>query len=89
MNRDFTAQGFTSFPPFEVATHILVAVGCGLLVGLEREWSHKELGSRTFSIVSLLGALSALVSPSFELVSFLGVVVLIIIALCRESATSG
>jgi len=49
-------QNFTAFPPFEVAAHILVAVGCGLLVGLEREWSHKELGSRTFSIVSLLGA---------------------------------
>lgn len=85
MNRDFTAQGFTSFPPFEVATHILVAVGCDLLLGLEREWSHKELGSRTFSIVSLLGALSALVSPSFELVSFLGVVILIAIAAFRNS----
>jgi hypothetical protein len=37
MNQDFTAQGFTAFAPFEVARHILVAVGCGLLVGLERE----------------------------------------------------
>ncbi len=34
--------------------------------------------------MSLLGALSALVSPSFELVSFLGVVVLIIIAAFRN-----
>ena len=45
-----------SFPYTEVATKIAVALGVGLLVGLEREWAHKEVGARTFAITALLGA---------------------------------
>ncbi len=71
---------FAPFPPFDVTIRILVAVGCGLLVGLEREWSHKEVGGRTFTIVSLLGALVALVSQSFIVAGLIGVVVLIAIS---------
>jgi uncharacterized membrane protein (DUF4010 family) len=67
----------TAFPPLDVAVRILVAVGCGLLVGLERQWAHKELGGRTFTIVSLLGALIALVSQSFMVAGLVGVIVLI------------
>jgi uncharacterized membrane protein (DUF4010 family) len=67
----------TPFPPFGIAVHIAVAVGCGLLVGLEREWAHKELGSRTFTIVSLLGVLSALISEGFVVAGFAGVIALI------------
>jgi uncharacterized membrane protein YhiD involved in acid resistance len=68
---------FISFPPFDVGIRVLAAVGCGMLVGMEREWAHKELGSRIFPIVSLLGALAALISPSFEIAGFAGVVALI------------
>jgi hypothetical protein len=34
------AETFTPFPAFDVATRILVAVACGLLVGLERQWAN-------------------------------------------------
>ncbi len=79
MGSDIFPQTFTGFPPFDVATRILVAVGCGLLVGLERQWSHKELGSRTFPMVSLLGALAALISPTFVVAGFAGIVALIVV----------
>lgn len=78
----------TSFPPFDVAVRVLVAVGCGLLVGMEREWAHKELGSRTFPIVSLLGALAALISPQFEIAGFAGVVALIAVVTIRNLLAS-
>lgn len=68
-----------AFPPVEVATKLLVAIGIGLLVGLEREWAHKDLGVRSFTIVTLLGMLAALLSPNFVLTGLAGVIVLIII----------
>jgi uncharacterized membrane protein YhiD involved in acid resistance len=34
------------FPPAEVAARIAVSLGIGLLVGIEREWSNKDLGAR-------------------------------------------
>ncbi|HEY3935828.1 MAG TPA: DUF4010 domain-containing protein [Bryobacteraceae bacterium] len=71
-----------------MAVRVLVAVGCGLLVGMEREWAHKELGSRTFPIVSLLGALAALISPQFEIAGFAGVVALIAVVTIRNLLAS-
>ena len=35
---------------------ILLAAALGLFLGLEREWSHKSAGIRTFSLISLLAA---------------------------------
>ena len=43
--------------PLDTAlTRILLAGALGLFLGLEREWSHKSAGIRTFSLVSLLAA---------------------------------
>lgn len=89
MGPDSFPQPFATFPPFDIATRILVAVGCGLLVGLEREWSHKELGSRTFPIVSLLGALAALISSGFVVAGFAGIVALIVVLGVRNMALQG
>ena len=89
MGPDSFPQPFATFPPFDIATRILVAVGCGLLVGLEREWSHKELGSRTFPIVSLLGALAALISTGFVVAGFAGIVALIVVLGVRNMALQG
>jgi hypothetical protein len=50
-------QTALTFPPVEIATKLLLSLGIGLLVGFEREWSHKDLGVRTFTIVSLFGML--------------------------------
>jgi uncharacterized membrane protein (DUF4010 family) len=35
---------------------LALAAGLGLFLGLEREWSHRSAGVRTFALVSLLGA---------------------------------
>jgi uncharacterized membrane protein (DUF4010 family) len=67
----------TSFPLVQVATKIVVSLAVGLLVGLEREWAHKELGVRTFALASLLGMLAWLISPATALVALVGAVVLV------------
>lgn len=53
------------FVPTEIATKLALALGIGLLVGFEREWSHKDVGVRTFAIVSLFGMLCTLESQTF------------------------
>jgi hypothetical protein len=42
------------FPPSEVAAKIAVSLGIGLLVGIEREWSNKDLGARTLALTAVL-----------------------------------
>lgn len=37
-------------------TKIVIAAALGLLMGIEREWSHKPAGLRTFTLISTLGA---------------------------------
>ena len=64
-------------PPLDVATKLAIAIGIGLLVGLEREWSHKDVGVRTFAITALFGTLSALVSVQLALLSSVGIFILL------------
>lgn len=64
-------------PPIDVAIKLAIAIGIGLLVGLEREWSHKDVGVRTFAITALFGTLSALVSLQLALLSSVGVFLLL------------
>jgi uncharacterized membrane protein (DUF4010 family) len=59
-----------------LALKIAASTGIGLLLGLEREWAHKEAGVRSFAITALLGTFSWLLSPTLALVQF-GMVVLV------------
>ncbi len=61
-----------------LAAKIAASAGVGLLIGLEREWSHKEAGVRSFAIAALLGTLAWLVSPLLAYVQ-VGVIVVVII----------
>ncbi len=63
--------------PVTTAVRLAVALGVGLLVGLEREWAHKEVGVRTFALTAMLGALCWLLSPGFALAGWIGVFLLI------------
>ena len=72
------------FPPSEVAAKIAVSLGIGLLVGIEREWSNKDLGARTFALTSLLGAMAVLFAPSMAIVSIVGVFLIVIFANTRS-----
>ncbi|WP_447640247.1 MULTISPECIES: MgtC/SapB family protein [Chitinophagaceae] len=74
--------------PFaEIAIKMLISVGIGMLLGMERKWSHKDFGVRTFTIVSLLGVLSIQVNVSFAIVAFIAVFLLITIAAVRALMT--
>jgi len=73
-----------SFPPAEVAAKAAIALGIGLLVGLEREWSQKDLGVRTFSITALLGCLSVLVSIQVASTCLIGVLILAVFVNARS-----
>ena len=72
MNNDFL-----HYPVGPVAMKMAVTVGIGMLIGMERKWSHKEAGIRTFSIVALLGTLSAVIGSEMVIVSMVGVFLLI------------
>jgi uncharacterized membrane protein (DUF4010 family) len=43
-----------------------------LVVGLEREWAHKEVGARTFAITTLLGVLASLLAREFVIAALIG-----------------
>ena len=70
-----------------IALKIAVAVGIGMLIGLERNWSHKEVGIRTFSIVSLTGMLAVQVSNSLVAGGLAAVCLLVLIFNVRSFLT--
>jgi uncharacterized membrane protein (DUF4010 family) len=72
------------FPPSEVASRIGVSLGIGLLVGIEREWSNKDLGARTFALTALLGMISTLFGPPLMIVSFVGILLIVGFANARS-----
>ncbi len=67
----------THFPATPTALKIAVAIGIGMLAGMEREWSNKDVGIRTFAIVALLGMLASLIGPNIAIASLLGVFLLV------------
>lgn len=47
-------------------TNLAIAIGLGLVVGLQRQWAEKEVaGARTFALITLLGALSSMLGQEF------------------------
>jgi uncharacterized membrane protein (DUF4010 family) len=72
------------FPPLEISIKLAIAIGIGMLVGLEREWSQKDLGTRTFTIVACAGMLSILASPFIALITFIGVLLIILLTGLRN-----
>ena len=43
-----------------------LAVGLGIIVGMQREWASKYAGIRTFPLITLTGALSAMAAQQFD-----------------------
>ncbi len=77
---DASTQGLPAivgWVPLDVLGRLVLALGVGLLVGLEREWRGKEAGLRTFGLVSLLGALGGLLGVPYTLalIGFVGILV--------------
>ncbi len=63
-------------PDHEVAVKIALALSVGLVIGLEREWAHKEVGVRTFAITALLGMLTSLLAQEVVVTALVGVFLL-------------
>ena len=64
VNRHMSA--ITNLPQAGIFPALGTALALGLLVGIEREWSNDRVaGIRTFALVTLSGALSALVAGAF------------------------
>jgi len=61
-----------------LAIKVAASACIGLLIGLERQWAHKEAGVRSFAIATLLGTLTWLVAPTLALAQF-AVVLLVIL----------
>jgi uncharacterized membrane protein (DUF4010 family) len=77
------------FPPMEMAIKAALALGLGMLVGLEREWSNKDIGVRTFAMTALLGLLGTLLGPQMLLISGFVVLILIVFANLRGLQVTG
>jgi uncharacterized membrane protein (DUF4010 family) len=54
-------QTLAQLPLESEVAQVVLAGALGLFLGLEREWSHKSAGIRTFSLTSLLGAVFTIV----------------------------
>ena len=76
------------FPPVITAVKLAVSLAIGLLIGFERQWSHKDFGVRTFSFTALLGGLTALMPLPVLLIAFAGVVGLAIVLNVRDILSS-
>jgi uncharacterized membrane protein (DUF4010 family) len=69
---------FLHYPAAPIALKMSVSIGIGMLVGMERKWSHKEVGIRTFAIVALLGMLTSIISDNLIVIGMIGVFLLVI-----------
>jgi uncharacterized membrane protein (DUF4010 family) len=67
----------THFPATPIAVKMAVAIGIGMLAGMEREWSNKDVGIRSFAIVALLGMLASLIGPNVAIAALIGVFLLV------------
>jgi uncharacterized membrane protein (DUF4010 family) len=77
-----------TFPAILIAIKATVALGLGMLVGLEREWANKDIGVRTFAMTALLGMLSTLLGAPSQLLSGFAVLILIVFANLRGLQTA-
>lgn len=70
-------EEFLRFPVGPMALKMAVSIGIGMLIGLEREWSNKDVGIRTFSIVAMLGMLASIIGQGYVVAALVGVFLLV------------
>jgi uncharacterized membrane protein (DUF4010 family) len=75
------------FPPTPIALKIAIAVLIGMLAGMEREWSNKDVGVRSFAIVALLGMLASVIGINVAIASLVGVLLLVAAMNARSMLT--
>jgi uncharacterized membrane protein (DUF4010 family) len=65
------------FPTTPIALKMAVSIGIGMLAGMEREWSNKDVGVRTFAIVALLGMIASVIGLNVAITALVGVFLLV------------
>jgi uncharacterized membrane protein (DUF4010 family) len=75
------------FPATPIALKMAVAIGIGMLVGMEREWSNKDVGIRTFALVAMLGMLASLIGQNLVIAALLGVFLMAVAVNTRSMLT--
>ena len=70
---------FLHYSAAPIALKMAVSLGIGMLIGMERKWSNKEMGIRSFSMVALLGMLSSVIGSNFVIASLAGVLLLVLL----------
>lgn len=73
MTEEFSWTAFAAFPHTDISMKVVLAIGVGLLVGLEREFASKDVGVRTYSLTSLFGLITSLINPIFAVAGLLSV----------------
>jgi uncharacterized membrane protein (DUF4010 family) len=61
------------FPHTDMSLKIVLAMGVGLLVGLEREFASKDVGVRTFALTALFGFLTQLVGTPLSVAGLVAI----------------
>jgi uncharacterized membrane protein (DUF4010 family) len=79
---------YAHFPVTPIALKMGVAIGIGMLAGMEREWSNKDVGIRTFAIVALLGMLASLIGQNIAVAALIGVFLLVAAMNTRSIVTN-
>lgn len=74
----FDASISGEWPYVPVLGRLLLALGLGVFVGMERERRGKEAGIRTFGFVALLGCLGSLSGETFALIALALVGILVV-----------
>lgn len=80
--------GSAQFPPALTALKLGVALAIGLLIGFERQWSHKDFGVRTFSLAALLGGLTAMMPLPVLITGMVGILILAALLNLRDILAS-
>ncbi len=55
-------ENFFDTQTIEFITRLIVALCCGMIIGVERVWAHKTAGMRTYALVAMGSALFVLIS---------------------------
>ena len=60
-------QNFFDVGTLDIITKLLIAIACGMFIGLERLWAHKTAGMRTYALVAMGSALFVIISEAMVL----------------------
>src|SRR5436853_7687662 len=67
---------------------VAISLGIGMMIGLEREWAHKDIGVRTCSIVAVTSTLAWQISPVASYILLIALIPLITLVNWRSFTRS-